>query len=126
MNKTFEKWRNKVEIVPKFIGNVDDERNVRIDTFFKYKGIDCIKADIEGSERDMLLGGEDALKNKIKYVFMVGYHKNGYDEIIKGIPEKNGFKVSHNREYMIPWVWPHNFKSPYVRRGVIYGEKEKL
>ena len=123
LKRTFEPWKEKVEIVRKYIGNADNETTVKIDTFFRDKDIDCIKADIEGAEKDMLLGGKNSLKYKISYVYMVGYHRNGDDEMIQLVLKKYGFRESHNKGYMVPWMWPYNFKPPYVRRGVIYGEK---
>lgn len=123
LKRTFAPWIEKVEIIQRYIGNEDNETVVKMDTFFKDKKIDCIKADIEGAERDMLIGGKETMRSKIKRVFLVGYHKNGDDEMLAHYLSKYGFDVSANRGYIVPWVWPYNFKPPYVRRGVIYGKR---
>lgn len=123
LRRTFQKWMDKVEIVHRYIGDCDDETTVRMDTFFDGQEIDCIKADIEGAEYKMLMGSQSCLRDKIKYVFMVGYHRYGDDRMICEVLRKYGFMVSHNRGYMIPWGRPDDFRPPYVRRGMIYGER---
>lgn len=35
LEATFEPWRDKVTLVKKFVGDADDDKNVRLDTFFK-------------------------------------------------------------------------------------------
>lgn len=57
LNQTFKKYKDKVIIVKKYVSNIDDEDNITLDSFFKNKKIDFIKADIEGAETSMLIGG---------------------------------------------------------------------
>ena len=63
LQKTFEPWKDKVEIVKKYVGRATKDDFISIDDFFKDKEVNVVKADIEGYEIDMLMGGgEDLLE----------------------------------------------------------------
>ena len=122
LEKTFEPWKEKVIIVDKYVSDIDDSKNVKLDTFFKGKHIDYIKADIEGMERKMLEGCREMLSNiNVKLVLCTYHSKNDADEI-KKILEKNGFKTEYSKGFMLI-DFNESLEKPYVRRGLIKGVK---
>lgn len=122
---TFKPFEGKVDIIERFVGDQNTERMVSLDSFFKEKEIDYLKADIEGSELSMLQGAKCILKNHIKQCSIAVYHNEGdYDMVIKTLRE-NKFFLMNSPNFMIAW-WDFKKKvSPdqIVRRGILYGEK---
>ncbi|GHV45909.1 hypothetical protein FACS1894204_06400 [Synergistales bacterium] len=58
LTRTFAKYKDKVTIVNKYVGDKDGGDFVTLDSFFEGKQINFIKADIEGAETSMLAGGK--------------------------------------------------------------------
>ena len=85
LEATFEPWRDKVTLVKKFVGDADDDKNVRLDTFFKDKSTEglFIKMDIEGVECMALSGAVRLFRNAEGLEFAVcTYHrKNDLSDI---------------------------------------------
>lgn len=57
LERTFRDYKEKIEIVNKYIGKRTSTDYVSIDDYFRDKEITYIKADIEGAEEDMIMGG---------------------------------------------------------------------
>ncbi len=130
LKRTFEPWKEKVEIVEKYIGKDDDENKgiISVDSFFADKKIDFIKADIEGMETDLLEGGEVTFNTRIKQVCLCAYHNQDDETKIVKLLEQYGFKHEANPGFMLYASIDMNnmvcsLEPPYLRRGVIYGEK---
>lgn len=123
LRKTFEPWKQKVTIVNKYISNIDDGKNVTLDSFFRNKNIDFIKADIEGMETKLLEGAKSILSNnnKLKLLLCTYHRKNDATEI-KEILESYGFTTEYTKGYLL-FMWDKEQEEPYVRRGVIRGKK---
>ena len=121
LKKTFSKWRHKIEIVQKYIGDRDDGQMISLDTFFYDKKVDVLKADIEGAEEAMLLGGGDTFKNKVKKAFICTYHSPNAEDIIKRYLEDYGFQSEFNSGYTLYVYDLSTFMTPYVRHALIYG-----
>lgn len=119
---TFAPWKDKVVIVNRFIGAEDDERCVTLDTYFQNKKIDYIKADIEGAEVSMLIGGENTFKNKVTGAAICAYHRADDEEQIREKLIQFGFQVRHSAGYMI-FVYDEKLCAPYLRRGLVFGIK---
>lgn len=78
LEATFEPWREKVTLVKKFVGDTDDDKNVRLDTFFEDKPIEglFIKMDIEGAECMALSGARHLFAHAEGLEFAVcTYHR---------------------------------------------------
>jgi predicted RNA methylase len=121
---TFKPWSDKVTIVNKFVGNILSENTITIDHYFKDQKLDFLKADIEGSEAEMLEGASTCLSSKknIKLAITT-YHKQfDYDEFFELLSIKYGFQVSHSYGYMLYFI-NNNLYPPYLRRGILRGEK---
>jgi len=61
LEKTFEPWKEKVQIVKKYISDVDNSDCTSLDTFLAGRPINFIKADIEGAEIALLRGAKELL-----------------------------------------------------------------
>lgn len=123
LQKTFYYWKDKVEIVPKFVSNKDDSNHITLDTFFQGKEITYIKADIEGSELDMLSGSDYVLSHSVSKILLCTYHRDKDEHTLASIVAKYGFDISFNKGYMFFCYDNKSFKYPYIRRGVMFGSK---
>lgn len=117
LERTFAPWRDKVEIVQKFVGDIDSEQKnmITLDTFFADKRIDCIKADIEGAEPNMLIGGAATMRDKIQRAVICAYHSNTDEAEIKDLLRRYGLSnIYTSSGYMLFPTEP-----PYLRRGLV-------
>ncbi|MDR0305576.1 MAG: FkbM family methyltransferase [Chitinispirillales bacterium] len=123
LQKTFEPYKEKVEIVNKFVSNVTAKSKITIDDFFKTSKINFIKADIEGAERELLLGARNTLQcqNDMK-ILLCTYHKENDEVVFKEILEEYGFTTEYSKGYMLFWS-DKKLKKPYLRKGLVRGSK---
>lgn len=124
LKRTFSPYKDKIEIVEKYIGGKDSDEMVTLDTFFKDKDITYIKADIEGYEEDMLRGGTQTYKGKIRKTLLCTYHLPDAEKIISSRLKEYGFSYKFNPNYCLFFYHMDDFKYPRVRRGVVFGYKE--
>lgn len=126
---TFAPWNEKVVIIPRFIGNVNDAESITLDTYFKDKEIECLKADIEGAEIACLMGGETVIRDKIREIAICAYHSADAEEKIKEILNRYGYETSVSPGYMV-WNLNQDTKtkeaSRYLRKGLVYAKKNRL
>ena len=119
LSKTFEPWKDKIEIVNKYISDRDGEKEICLDTFFKNKKINFIKADVEGAEVKLLKGGQSVLlKTYNLSLLLCVYHKQNDAEVINSILTGNGFRTEYSSRYML-FFFDDDIREPYVRRGLI-------
>ena len=124
---TFAPWGDKVVIVNKFIGGVDDGDQVTLDTYFADKEIDCIKADIEGAEIPMLTGGAKTLSHKVSKVLLCAYHNQDDEVTIRGYLAKYGFEeIETTDRYLLFLYHGTTIAPPYVRRALVLGCKTQM
>jgi hypothetical protein len=117
LNKTFEPWKEKVNIVNKYIGDKNTEECLTLDTFIKGKAIDKIhiKMDIEGAELSALQGAKELLSNGKCISFSVcTYHKEEDERVIKSHFEKLGFVCALTSGYL--------FNMSQMRRAICRGK----
>jgi hypothetical protein len=125
LQKTFEPYNEKIEIINKFISNVTEENEVAFDDFFNGHKINFVKADIEGTERKFLQGAKNILQNKndIK-LLLCTYHRENDEITLKEILEKYGFATEYSKGYMLfLYSYGKELKEPYIRRGLIRAKK---
>lgn len=123
LKKTFEPYKHKVKIVQKFVSNSESGNNITMDMYFSDKKLDCIKADIEGAEIDMLHGAKKTLE-KLRLAIICTYHRQDDAANIKTILDKSGFATHYVSGYRLCLFDRGDFKEPYMRHGVIVGEKQ--
>ncbi len=122
LQRTFAPYKEKIEIVRKYVGDNNSDDVVTLDSFFEEKEIDFLKADIEGAEEKMLIGSPKTFSKKIKKVLMVCYHSNKAEKELKEYLDKYGLITEVNYGYMLlANSLKFQFKKPWLRHGVIYG-----
>jgi|ADurb_Leu_01_Slu_FD_contig_31_917471_length_9223_multi_5_in_0_out_0_2 hypothetical protein len=120
LNATFAGWKGKVEIIPKYVAGYDDERHIRLDTFFMtHNDITFLKIDVDGYEKRVLEGCRSLLESKIPLrIAICTYHKNDDEAEFTRLLQDHGFSVSASRGYMINY-YDKKLKAPWLRRGLI-------
>ncbi len=123
LQATFEPWKNKVEIIQKFVSDHNDEQHTTLDNFFLNKEIpNVIKMDVEGMERFVFSGAKKLLANSPQKIVVCTYHKDGDSEKFTEFLSGNGYKTFISSNYML--VFEDKLRAPFFRRGLIYGTKE--
>ena len=120
---TFAPWKEKVEIICKYVSDHDDDENVTLDTFLGKEKVDFIKADIEGAETALLKGCKNILSdNHPLKIVMCTYHNPNDAEEIKHMLTGSGFQTVFSKGYMI-FIYDETLCAPYLRKGLIRGIK---
>jgi hypothetical protein len=122
LRKTFEPWKEKVHVINKYVSNINDEKNITLDKFFKGKEINFIKADIEGAELSLLEGAMAiTMRNELK-IILCTYHRQNDANDLQNILNERKFITEYSKGYMI-FIHDENLSPPYLRRGVIRAKK---
>ena len=127
LERTFAPYHNKIQIVQKYIGDVDSDKMTTLDSFFRDKQLDFLKADIEGYEEAMLKSSNETFK-KIKQVLLCCYHRANSEETFRKYLRKKGFKNIEVNERQMIWIYSESvigipLEAPYLRHGVLYAER---
>lgn len=120
---TFADYRSKVTIVPRLVSDKDDNINISIDTFMKEQGLDAvnlIKMDVEGYERDVLMGARSRIREgKIKNLLVCTYHRLDDEAWVKDFLKE--YDTEYSERYMLVAgryeIW--DIKKPYFVHGLI-------
>jgi hypothetical protein len=120
LEKTFAPWNDKVEIIPKYLADFDDENHIRFDTFIKIRpDITFLKIDVDGFEQKVLDGCRSVLESKTPLkIALCTYHRNNDETDFTKLLLKYGFKISASKGYMINY-YDKKIKAPWLRRGLI-------
>lgn len=120
LEATFDPWKDKVEIVNKFVSNKNDDLNVSLDQFFADKQLfDFLKVDAEGAEGAILEGCKTILASDHSFKSaLCCYHKPFDDVEFSTLLGKLGFMNSFAEGYMI-FPEPATFFPPYLRKGIL-------
>jgi hypothetical protein len=100
LQATFEPWKEKVEIVRKYVGDTDTEECVTLDSFMEGKEQDNLhlKMDIEGAEQSALQGAKKLLTNGKRISFSVcTYHRDEDAKAISSFFESLGYTYEFTR-----------------------------
>lgn len=123
LEATFEEYKEKVQIIKKFVSDKNNENEITLDEFqnnIKEK-IDFIKMDIEGAEVLALKGSKNILeKNNNLRIIACVYHKSNDEKDIRGMLKD--FKVEATNRYML-FLYDKDLSTPYFRRGVIRAKR---
>ena len=116
---SFEPWKEKVEIIAKFVSDKTDGNNVRGDDFFAEKEVDFFKIDVDGGERPLLDGLTKTINNQqpLKLAFCT-YHRQQDEKEFSAYFRSKGFSVSPSKRYMI-FYHDKMISAPFLRRGLI-------
>ncbi len=115
LEATFAPWKNKIDIIKKYVSDIDDDKHITIDTFLKDKNIDnlFLKMDIEGFEQKALQGASTLLKNGINLDCSIcTYHRKEDFEIIYSILKNAQMECETTEGYMF---YNNGFQKAMVR-----------
>lgn len=116
LNATFEPWKDKVSIIPKYVSDNNSEQETTLDAFFQDKDKKqlFIKMDIEGAERYALQGSKNLFKDCNLQFAICTYHGN--DNIV--VP-------NILREYGCQFTEQYGFFRHRLRSVVARGSSQK-
>lgn len=122
--KTFEPWKDKVELVHKFMSALSDgKKQVSLDDYFREKEIHFIKADIEGAELALLAGGRQTLTHagNMKILLCTYHHQEDATQIEQALLAL-GFTTEFSPRHII-FIYDKELAPPYIRKGLIRAKK---
>ena len=121
LKATFEPWKNKVEIIHKYVSDNNVDNNISLDAFLKEERINLIKIDVEGVEKRILTGAQKTLL-KTEKVAICTYHNHQDEESLNDLLISLGFRTSYSVGYMLFIL--KKLYPPYFRKGLIRGKNE--
>jgi precorrin-6B methylase 2 len=123
LEKTFAPWKEKVEIINKYVSNIDNDQCITLDTFFKNRSVNFIKADIEGAERSLLEGAGRllALQNHMKIVLCTYHYQKDAEVLNQKLIEKD-FQTHFSDGYVLLAL--DKLAPPYLRKALVRGVKK--
>ncbi len=126
LNKTFEPWKDKVEIIPLKLSSTVNANSTTIDHYFENKEPPTIlKIDVDGDERNLLEGSRKLLKDQAYLrIALCVYHKRNDEKEFTDLLEDFNFSVKTSSGYMIFYL-DEPLKKPYLRRALLFASKGK-
>lgn len=110
LEATFEPYKEKICIVQKFVSDKEYKNSITIDEFcdtYNIQKIDFMKMDVEGYEKQVLLGSNNMLTNKaIARIAVCVYHHYSDEEDISEMLIKNKYALDIPQRYM---AWNDKF-----------------
>lgn len=121
---TFEPWKEKVEIIQKYIASEVNISNITLDSMVGETLVDFIKIDVEGYEQDVFHGASNLLnRNYPMKIVVATYHRHNDEIALKTFLESKGFNCTYSIGF-IPYYYQTEFEIPYMRRCLIRSQKE--
>lgn len=124
LEATFKPWKEKIQIVNKFVTNFDSDSTLNMNTFYqKNRDISFFKVDIEGEEQNFLNACEGVFNSDSKMKMAIcTYHKQRDEKDFTEQLQNWGFEVNPSRGYMI-FIHDRLIEEPYLRRGLLRVQK---
>ena len=119
LEETFKPYKDKVTIVNKYVSNHDSANTVKLDTYFKNKEVNFIKADVDYTEADMLMGAKQLMQNRNNIKFSIcTYHYLEDASTFRTLFENLGYHVSFTRGFV--------FLNGSLRKAVIRAYRQLI
>jgi len=122
LQQTFKPYAGKVHIVPKYVSDQDNDREVSLDVFSKTVSgkISFVKMDIEGAEVRTLRGARRMMQAhpECKWSVCVYHHPDDERQVRE---ELKGFHMETSPGYML-FYFDKALAPPFFRRGVLYAD----
>ena len=120
LRATFAPWAEKVEIINKYVSDVNDASHVILDDFYReHNDITFLKIDVDGAESTVLRSCKSIFESSAPFkVALCTYHKQEDEEEFTALLRKHRFNVEPSGGYMINY-YDKKLVSPYLRRGLI-------
>jgi len=124
LNQTFKNYRDKVEIISRFVSDVTDDKNITIDDALPdLRGEKIfLKMDIEGAEPFALHGAKRILTNNFVKASICSYHNKDDLIKIKAIMQKYGYQTATSAGWMVFIPDPKIWNTADFRKGIVYAE----
>lgn len=120
---TFLPWSDKIVLITKLLGDLDNEEWATLDSVINEK-VDFVKMDIEGSETKAVLGGLDLLRRSNAKLSICAYHRRYDDKQLCFLLEALGYRTSHTNGKQF-FLYDEDIDlSLDFRYGVVYGDKK--
>lgn len=125
LNATFAPYKDKVEIINKYVSSSDTDKTISLETLLKMsngKSVFC-KMDIEGYEIETLKGASKYLMetNNIKLACCT-YHRKDDAVETEQILRKCGFELEFSDGVLFFGLYD-KYEPPYFRKGLIRARK---
>ena len=120
LEKTFEPWSNKVVIVNKFVSNTNTDNTICLDEYFSVEKVSFLKADVEGSEIQLLQGVQKLLSQGGLKLAICTYHGQNDSELINDFLIQKGYLTEFSKGYML-FLADKNLSAPWLRKALIRG-----
>ena len=120
LQQTFKPYADKVRIVPRYVSDANNEREISLDEFSpSVPGrISFVKMDIEGAEVRALRGARRMRQANPECKWSVCVYHNPDDERLVR-EELRDLRVEASPGYML-FYFDRTLAEPYFRRGVLY------
>ena len=124
LRQTFKDYRDKVEIIPRFVSDKTGRVSIAIDDALPdLRGEKIfLKMDVEGAEPKALRGAKKILTNNKVRASVCTYHNSDDLVNVKSILQSFGYKTSTSAGYMTFFHDPNIFKTADFRKGIVYAE----
>lgn len=136
LGETFSPYREKTDVIKKYVSDCTTEKSIRLDDIFKqYAAKDdwgnkeqvtlIVKMDIEGAEMKALDGMRKMLKEYPKVqLFVCAYHNQEDEDQIRSFFQ-DGYEIRHTTGYFCFYEDP-SYGKPYIRRCVMKIRKKNV
>lgn len=102
LKATFEPWKDKVEIIHKYISDTDNDHFATLKKIVGEETIDFLKLDVEGAELSILKSSADLLRRKqIQKLAVCTYHKKKDEQIFSKLLDGYGYDISQTPGFML-------------------------
>lgn len=126
LERTFKPFADKVHLVPKYVSDENNDREVSLDEFAKSVSgkISFVKMDIEGAEIRALNGARDLMRNhpECRWSVCVYHHPDDERQVREALKD---FQVVSSPGYML-FYFDKTLAPPFFRRGVLYAEPRRV
>ena len=121
LQATFEPWKERIEIISKFVSDTDDAENIRIDTFLKGTSLlpDMVKIDVEGAEERVLKGMEETIAKCHPAIALCTYHKQHDFTKFSAYFAQKDYVTGTTPGLMFFLSAEESLQPPFFRKGLI-------
>lgn len=126
LEATFEPWRDQVEIISRFVSDVNDAENICIDTFLEGRQDlpTMVKIDVEGAEDRVLRGMEQTIQQCHPDIALCTYHKQHDFNKFKAYLTERNYVTSTTKGLMFFLSAEETLSPPFFRKGLIRAKSE--